>query len=180
MVLTAWALPSAIRSTPRGSPKYRPPVNSRTTMRSVPSTTERRRGGGAGRGPPLVRHVVPFGAADCPEEDGPARLAEPERDVRQRVTRLVDGGAAHQALLELEAHAGALRYDLEDLERLGGPLLADPVAGQHRDPMGSHIRGGGYAPLPTPRPSPFFFATYFISPPAAMISRANSGSGWAW
>src|SRR3990170_4459649 len=44
MVLTAWALPSAIRSTPRGSPKYRPPVNSRTTMRSVPSTTERRRG----------------------------------------------------------------------------------------------------------------------------------------
>ena len=41
IVLIARAPPSANFSIPRGSPKYSPPVSSRMTMRSVPSTTER-------------------------------------------------------------------------------------------------------------------------------------------
>ena len=97
-------------------------------MRSVPSTTERLSGEAstsmgkhvAGRrfakrssslrNPQepalralLLRQVVPLGPAHRPEQDGVAPLAEREGRRRQRVARRVDGRAADQRRLELEA-----------------------------------------------------------------------------
>ena len=138
-----------------------PPVSSRTTSRSVPSTTSRRSGLASssaatartgrrlayrpsalrrpsrpcsGRGA-LGSVRVPLRAADGGQQDGVGLAAGGQRLVGQRRPVGVDRGAAEGVLGEREvAHAR------QDLEGRGGDLGADPVAGKHGD---AHGHGAG-------------------------------------
>ena len=62
-----------------------------------------------------------------------ALLAQAQRRLGQRRPVGVDGGAADDALFQLEPDAGVLADRLEDADRLAGDLDADAVARQIRE-----------------------------------------------
>ena len=79
---------------------------------------------------------VPLGAADGGEQHRIGRMSLLERLVGKRCAGRVDRSAAEQRLGELEADVEAFTDGAEDLDRLGGDLGTDAVAGQQADSVG--------------------------------------------
>ena len=141
------------------SPKYSPPVSSRTMSMSTPSRNsglsvrrvtqraedldrsqvrvEPERLANAEKpllGPRLCRvGRVPLGSADRREQNRVSAVRRLECRLRQRRPGRVDRGPAEKSLGELEAHPVPRADDVEDLDRLGGDLGADAVARQQAD-----------------------------------------------
>ena len=110
--------------------------------------------------PRLLREVVPLGPAHRAEEDGVGLLAEPEGGVRQGPAGGVDGGAAHEARLELERRPVALPTTSRARRASGVTSWPIPSPGRNailctltRGLLVELVRVPGRLLQPAPRPS---------------------------
>src|SRR5439155_25219788 len=85
------------------------------------------------------RRVVPPGTDDGAEQDGVGVTRALELRGRQWLAARVDGGTADHAARERQLEVVARRDRLEDGDRLGRHLGADPVTGKDGDRRARHV-----------------------------------------